>query len=169
MMNQLLMIILLYVPEKCDIQDTPFLVLWADGTLNDDDDSNAIDVPKCLRRLEQGGARLKAVPSYGFVTEGNRTTLNKGLSVYFTVDTVCTSQDIFCFDVAGIEVEEITSIQRETSSRLWVVSFATPEAKEQALNVPAITIAGCQVLLGDSQNQTVLVICLLWNCLVLSP
>ena len=98
------------------------------------------------------------VPRYTWNNDGPVTVLKKQLSVTFQVDTVVTSSDIvFAFDEAGIDVDDITSIQRKTSNKSWVVSFKTATIKEQALALPHITIAGCQVFLGDAENVTVLV------------
>lgn len=50
----------------------------------------------------------------------------------------------------GIDVDEIISIQRKGSNHSWVVSFATPKAKEDVLS-------DFPVFLGDCENRTVLV------------
>ena len=70
------------------------------------------------------------VPRYTWNNDGPVTVLKKQLSVTFQVDTVVTSNDIvFAFDEAGISVDDITSIQRKTSSKSWVVSFKTATIK----------------------------------------
>ena len=126
--------------------------------MDSSDDTSAVKLPVPLLCLEQSGARFKAAPKYGFMSKGNHTMLNKRLSIYFTVDTICTPQDIlYGFDEAGIELDKVVSIQRKNSSRSWVVSFISPETKEKVLNTPCVTISGCQVFLGDSENRTVIV------------
>ena len=72
------------------------------------------------------------VPRYTWNNDGPVTLLKKQLSVTFQVDTVITSNDIvFPFDKAGIDVDDITSIQRKTSSTSWVVSFKTATIKNK--------------------------------------
>ena len=51
----------------------------------------------------------------------------------------------------------ITSVQRRNSNRTWVVLFCSVEHKCMALELPFITICGCQVFLGDAEHETVLV------------
>ena len=117
-----------------------------------------IEVPLALRYLEKNGVRFTPVSKYAFLSTGIKSSINKSLSIYFTVDTVVTSHDIiFGFDSAGIDVDEITSIQRKGSNRSWVVSFASPAAKEHALEIPSVTICDLPVFLGDCENRTVLV------------
>ena len=68
-----------------------------------------------------------------------------------------TSENVLqAFDDAGVDID-ITSIQRRTSNRTWVVSFDNQEAKELALEKSSIQIAGYTVFLGDCENHLVLV------------
>ena len=85
---------------------------WAHETLTDSgDETSEVNLPVALLRLEQCGAKFKAAPKYGFTTNGNCTMVNKCLSVYFSVDTVCTAQEIIAgFDAAGIDIDEIMSV-----------------------------------------------------------
>ena len=65
----------------------------------------------------------------------------RSCSVVFSVDAVCTSQDIlFGLDKAGININVITSIQRRNSSRTWVVSFSLCEFKDYSLEINSVTI-----------------------------
>lgn len=58
--------------------------------------------------------------------------LRKELSVAFSVDTEVSSQEIIMgFDAAGIDVDEILSIQRRASNNTLVVSFRSPDAKNR--------------------------------------
>ena len=87
--------------------------------------------PEALQFLEGRGVAFTIVPRYTCNNDGPVTVLKKQLSVTFQVDTVVTSSDIvFAFDEAGIDVDDITSIQRKTSSKSWVVSFKTATIKE---------------------------------------
>ena len=61
------------------------------------------------------------------------------------------------FDAAGTDVDFITSIQRRSSNRTWVVSFNNQLAKETALEVASVEIGGSTVFLGDCENRLVLV------------
>lgn len=78
--------------------------------------------------------------------------------LYFAVDTVVSSQDVIeGFDAAGLDVDDINSIQRKNSNNTWVVSFNSADCKERALALPSLQIAGCTAVLGDSENTTVIV------------
>ena len=66
-----------------------------------------------------------------------------------------TSQAIIeAFDSAGIEIDTIISIQGRASNCMWVVSFEDQCAKEMALEVSSVEIAGTT---GDCENRLVLV------------
>ena len=112
-------------------------------------------VPKVLSDLFNSGARYESAPKFTWnFKETDRIRLCKELSVVFSVDTVCSSQDIIVgFDAAGIDVDEILSIQRRASNNTWVVSFRSPDAKNAALGVPLVKISGCTVFLGDCENR----------------
>ena len=113
-------------------------------------------VPKVLCDLFSSGARYEKVPQFTWNLQSTerRARLRKELSVVFSIDTVVTSQDIiYGFDAAGIDIDEIASIQRKASNNMWVVSFRTTDAKNAALGVPSVTIASCTVFLGDCENR----------------
>ena len=61
------------------------------------------------------------------------------------------------FDAAGIDVDEILSIQRRASDNTWVVSFRSTDAKNVAPGVLSVSIAGCTVFLGDCENRVMIV------------
>jgi len=91
-----------------------------------------VQVPEALQFLEGRGVVFTIVPRYTWNNDGPVTVLKKQLSVTVQVDTVVTSNDIvFPFDEAGIDVDDITSIQRKTSSKSWVVSFKTATIKNK--------------------------------------
>ena len=76
----------------------------------------------------------------------------------FSVDTVVTSQDIVVgFDKAGIDIDNIVSIQRKASNNTWIVSFNSKVSRDAALNEPNVVIAGCFVFLGDCENRVSIV------------
>ena len=63
------------------------------------------------------------------------------------------SQDIIIgFHKAGIDIDDITSIQRRASNNSWVVTFGSKAVNDAALNEHSISITGCSVLLGDGEN-----------------
>ena len=85
---------------------------------------------------------------------GSHVRVRKELSVCFTVDTVITSHEIIVgLDQAGIDVDDITSIQRRVSNNSWVVTFGSKAVKDATLNEQSIKIAGISVLLGDCENR----------------
>lgn len=138
---------------------------WAEDSLQASSDpppllslEDHVDVPDALTHLEGVGFRFMRIPDENWKLMDNNARVFKNCSVTFSVDTVCTSQDIiFGFDKAGIDIDEITSIQRRNSSRSWVVSFKSSEHKDAALEISSITICGCEVFLGDAENKTVIV------------
>ena len=123
---------------------------WGDSDMPEE----TLTLPQALHFLEERGVGFNFVGRYlGCST----TTVKKNLSVYFAVDTVVSSQDIIeGFDAAGLDVDDISSIQRKNSNNTWVVSFNS-DCKERALALPSLQIAGCSVVLGDSENTTVIV------------
>ena len=74
-------------------------------------------------------------------------------AICFSVDTVITSQDIIVgFDKAGIDIDDITSIQRRASNNSWVVTLSSKAVNDAAINEHSISIAGCSIL-GDCKNK----------------
>ena len=127
---------------------------WADESPGSPDDSG-VQLPEALSHLVNHGVRFKPVEHW---SQTARPMLVKKLSVYFTVDTVVTSQTIIeAFDSAGIEIDTITSIQWKASNCTWVVLFEDQCAKEMALEVSSVDIAGTTVFLGDCENRLMLV------------
>ena len=73
----------------------------------------------------------------------NQLNSEKSFRFYFSVDTVLSSQEILVgFDAAGIDIDSVISIQQRTSNNTWVVAFKSPEAKNAALGVSCVSIAG---------------------------
>ena len=123
---------------------------WGDSDMPEE----TLTLPQALHFLEERGVGFNLVGRY---LGSSTTTVKKNLSVYFAVDTVVSSQDIIeGFDAAGLDVDDISSIQRKNSNNTWVVSFNS-DCKERALALPSLQIAGCSVVLGDSENTTVIV------------
>lgn len=114
-----------------------------------------VDVPDVLRHLASNGLKFKCVP---FQSGRDKSRLVKDRSVYFAVDTIITSQTILeAFDAAGVDIDEITSIQRKASNKTWIVTFDSQLAKEAALEVASVEIGGSTIFLGDCENRLVLV------------
>ena len=127
--------------------------VWADETPGSPEDS--VPVPDPLSHLIKHGVCFKSVQHWSHTA---RPMLVKSLSVYFSADTVVTSQAVLeAFDCAGIEIDFITSIQWRALNRMWVVSFDDRLAKEAALEVSSVEIGGTTVFLGDCENRLVLV------------
>ena len=132
---------------------SPSLSQWSDCVELEDAASPPVpekppSCPKVLCDLFNSGARYEMVHKFtwNLKSNENRVKLRKELSVVFSVDTVVNTQDIiYGFDAAGIDVDEILSIQRRASNNTWVVSFRSTDAKNIALGVPSVVIAGCTV------------------------
>ena len=61
------------------------------------------------------------------------------------------------FNKAGIDIDNIVSIQRKASNNTWIVSFSSKVARDAALNKPNVKIAVCMVFLGDCENHVSIV------------
>ena len=115
-----------------------------------------IPFPDVLSHLSMKGMRFRSVPFW--CGEKPQPKLVKNLSVYFSVDTVVTSQQILeALDAVGIDFDCITSIQWWASNRSWIVSFDSALAKETALKTASVEIGGTAVFLGNCENSLVLV------------
>ena len=116
------------------------------------------ELPDALLRLQNSGHHLQVVSCSAWNVRGNHVRVRKELSVCFSVDTVITSHDIIVgLDEAGIDIEDITSVQRRASNNSWVVTFGRKAVKDAALNEQSIKIAGLSVLLGDCENKVTIV------------
>ena len=134
---------------RADGEQSP-IASWAD-----DEHVDESAKPETLLHLIKNGVRFEFAKPW---SETERPRLVKNLSVYFSVYASVTSENILqAFDDAGIDINEITSIQRRTSNRTWVVSFDSQLEKETALEVASIQIGGSTVFLGDCENRLVLV------------
>lgn len=72
-----------------------------------------VEAPEALKWLENSGTRFIGVP---FVNMPSNKIV-KDRSIYFSVDTVVTTQLILeSFDAAGIDIDSITSVQRKSSN-----------------------------------------------------
>ena len=123
-----------------------------------DDSQRPPDLPDALLRLQNSGHHLKVVSCEQWNVRGNSVRVKKELSVCFSVDTIISSNDVIIgFDKAGIDIDDITSIQRRNSNNTWVVTFNSKAVKDAALNEQTITFAGCTVFLGDCENKVSIV------------
>lgn len=130
---------------------------WVENTSHEGITSPGL-LPDALSQLYDKGLRFKNVPAFFWNCHGEQPKLSKCCLVYFSVDFVCTSQDILeAFDKAGIYIDEICSIQRRNSNRSWVVAFDSAAMKEDALEVASIQISGQTVFLRDYENRLELV------------
>lgn len=105
------------VPEEQPVSaDANLSVSWTDITPEPN-----IQIPDVLRNLTNSGVQCKSVP---FQSAKKKPGLVKDRSVYFAVDTIITSQVILkAFDNAGIDIDDITSIQRKALNKTWIVTF----------------------------------------------
>ena len=111
-----------------------------------------------MLRLQNSGHHLQVISCSAWNVRGSHVRVRKELSVCFTVDTVITSHEIIVgLDEAGIDVDDITSIQRRASNNSWVVTFGSKAVKDAALNEQSIKIAGVSVLVGDCENRVSIV------------
>ena len=119
----------------------------------EDYDHHPPDVPDVIQALRTAGHHFQTVSFNSWKFAGTEARIKKEVSVCFSVDTV-TSQDIIIgFDKAGIDIDNIVSIQRKASNNTWIVSFNSTAAKDAALNEPSVKITGCVVFLGGCENR----------------
>ena len=131
---------------------------WEDCLVNVSFDTPTMpmEVPEVLSNLAKKGVKFESVNYWGL--EDEKPTLVKNQSIYFSVDTIITSVEILeAFDKAGIDIDEITSVQRKASNKSWVVTFDSPVTKEAALEVASVEISGNLVFLGDCEHRLVLI------------
>ena len=130
----------------------------SDSTQPKNNEDKSPELPAALKSLEAAGMMFEQTDLASWKPHGKSASLTKSMSVTFSVDTIVSSNEIIiAFDKAGVDIDEITSIQRRTSNKTWVVAFSSVEVKQQALHIPFITIAGCEVFIGDAENKLVLV------------
>ena len=141
-------------PSQNESQESP---TWSESP-DPEGITSAVPLPDALKHLYRNGLRFKKTPEFIWNRETEQPKLVKSCSVYFSVDSICTSQEILeAFDKAGIDIDEISSIQRKASNKSWVVTFDSAVTKEDALEVATIEIGGVPVFLGDCENRVVLV------------
>lgn len=128
------------------------------ANLMDGNEDPPPELPDALLRLQNSGHHLQVISCSAWNVRGSHVRVRKELSVCFTVDTVITSHEIIVgLDDAGIDVDDITSIQRRASNNSWVVTFGSKAVKDAALNEQSIKIAGVSVLVGDCENRVSIV------------
>lgn len=115
------------------------------------------DVPDAIAWMMQNGVDFSRTKDSWHLSEDN-VSLKKPFSVYFTLETPCSHNDIVMGLVdAGVEYEDILSIQRRLSTSTWVIALRSVEAKCLVLSAWYILIAGQRVLLADCDNRVQLV------------
>ena len=93
-----------------------------------------VAVPDAIERMMHNGAKITRTKESWNIEE-ETVSVRKSFSVYSSLGTsVPTNANIEAFDAAGIDYEDILSIQRRLSSNIWVVAFRTAIAKEQVLS-----------------------------------
>ena len=139
-------------PRSCDAQGSP--PLFSENSLP------GSDAPQVLRDLEDNGAIFSVAPAstWSWFNDGASVRLNRECSVYFSVDTRCTSHEIVNgLDAIGVDPEFISAIQHRNSSGSWVVTFNDPLAKAKVVGSTDFFVSGCQVFAGDCDQRIVLV------------
>ena len=91
------------------------------------------ELPDIMQTLQHAGHKFQTVSFNSWKFAGSQARI-KECSVCFSVDTVITSQDIVVgFDKAGIDIDNIVSIQRKASNNTWIVSFSSKVARDAPL------------------------------------
>ena len=131
---------------------------WADCVVDADVDepTTPVEVPKVLSNLVKKGVKFQRVDFWGI--HEDKLKLVRNHSIYFSVDTIIMSRDILkAFDKAGIDIDEITCIQRKASNKSWVLTFDSLVTEEAALEVASVEINGALVFLRNCEHRLVLV------------
>ena len=139
-------------PHSSDVQGSP--VLFSENSMP------GSDAPQVLRDLEDNGAVFRVAPTatWSWFNDGSSVRLNRECSVYFSVDTKCTSHEIVNgLDAIGVDPEYISAIQHRNSSGSWVVTFNDPLAKAKVVGSTDFFVAGCQGFAGDCDQRILLV------------
>ena len=118
-----------------------------------------MELPQPLRQLISAtGVKVVPVPIGTWNIDGFAAKLRRSLSVTFSVESVVTSEEVFdAFLDAGVEAEDITSIQFWGSNRSWCVSLRSKASKDHILEKGVIHFGSVAVFIGDADFKTVIV------------
>ena len=118
-----------------------------------------LELPLPLRQLiSTKGVKLVAVPDGTWNIDGFAAKLRRSLSVIFSVESVITGEEVFdAFLDAGVQAEDITSIQYRGSNRSWCVSLKSKASKDRILEKGVIHFGNVAVFIGDADFRTVIV------------
>ena len=118
------------------------------------------DAPQVLRDLEDNGAVFSVAPAstWSWFKDSSSVRLNRECSVYFSVDTKCSSHEIVNgLDAIGIDSEYISAIQHRNASGSWAMTFNDPLAKAKVVGSTDFFFLGCKFFAGDC-DQCILLI-----------
>ena len=116
-----------------------------------------VPVTDAIERMMHNGAKFTRRKE-SWIIEEETVSVRKSFFSLFSLDTsVPTNVIIEAFDAAGVDYEDILSIQRRLSSNTYVVAFRTAIAKEQVLSAWNFVIAGHRVFIADCDRKISLV------------
>ena len=122
----------------------------------DNDEEQEVPLPLRYLIASSGACFVRVDDTWN--VDGYAAKLKKSLSVTFTCEEEITGEDILdSLDKAGLDTDNIVSIQRRNSNRTWVVSFTDQESKDQAIAKGKLSIKNSLVFIGDADLQTVVV------------
>lgn len=109
------------------------------------------ELPQPLRQLiATGGVKLVAVPDGTWNIDGFAAKLRRTLSVTFSVDSTISSEDVVeAFCNAGVDAEDISSVQYRGSNRSWCVSFRNKAVKERVLEKGVVHFGNVAVFIAS--------------------
>ena len=87
-------------------------------------------MPDILQQICDNGARIRNVPQVAWRVHGGMTKLRKNLTLSFSLDSMCSTEDILKgMEKAGGITASISAIQRRASIKTGVISFRSKEMK----------------------------------------
>lgn len=135
------------VADEPSLASEPSAEPVAEHRIPHSDTNEHLELPQPLRQLiSTTGVKLVAVPSGTWNIEGFAAKLRRSLTHFFNA-----------FLDAGVEAEEITSIQYRGSNRSWCISFRSKASKDCILEKGVVHLGNVTVFLGDADLRTVIV------------
>ena len=120
-------------------------------------ESSEPPVPHTIQRLLDDGIHFKRVSPDIWRVSGFSATLDKLLSVAFSLDVPAATQDIIDgLKEAQIDLSRISVIQRRDSNNSWVLSFTSIEAKHH-VTAARVHVLGNEINFSSTTRRAAIV------------
>lgn len=108
-------------------------------------------VPGVLQSMYKEGAVFRTATYCWTVSNDSNIRINRESSLCFSLNVQASSVEVLeaLHNAAGIESQDVSCIQYNSSNHLWTVSFFNTETKYQVMGLHQIAIKGHQCFLSD--------------------